>query len=198
MGSFFDLELQNKNIDAKIAAGLERLSSAFRVLLWEQAKEYGLSPIQIQILIFLKYHNQKLLNVSYLAKEMNVTKPTISDAVRVLEQKALIKKTTDSADTRSYSIQLTGSGKKTVEKTESYAISVQQLMSKIKSSNKELIWDTLSLLIYELNKSNVLTVQRTCFNCSFFKKGTTNQCTLLNMPLQAADIRIDCPEFADH
>ncbi|MBS1555037.1 MAG: winged helix-turn-helix transcriptional regulator [Bacteroidetes bacterium] len=197
MGSFFDLTLQNKNLDAKIAAGLERLSSAFRVLLWEQAKEYGLSPIQIQILIFLKYHNQKFLNVSYLAKEMNVTKPTVSDAVRVLEQKSLIKKTADSIDTRSYSIQLTAAGKRMVEKTESYASSVQQLISKIKLSNKELIWDALSSLIFELNRSNILTVQRTCFNCSFFKKGIPHQCSLLNIPLQASDIRLDCPEFAD-
>ena len=198
MSSFFDIEFQNKNIDAKIAAGLERLSNAFRVMLWEQAKEHALSPIQIQILIFLKYHDQKFLTVSYLAKEMNVTKPTISDAVKALDQKSLIKKSNDLQDTRSYSIQLTASGKKMVEKTESYGLPLQQLISNMKGSNKEVVWEMVSSLIHELNKSNIISVQRTCFNCSFYKGGAANRCTLLDLPLKPLDIRIDCPEFVQH
>jgi DNA-binding MarR family transcriptional regulator len=198
MSSFFDIEFQNKNIDAKIAAGLERLSNAFRVMLWEQAKEHALSPIQIQILIFLKYHDQKFLTVSYLAKEMNVTKPTISDAVKALDQKSLIKKSNDLQDTRSYSIQLTASGKKMVEKTESYGLPLQQLISNMKGSNKEVVWEMVSSLIHELNKSNIISVQRTCFNCSFYKGGAANRCTLLDLPLKPVDIRIDCTEFVQH
>jgi DNA-binding MarR family transcriptional regulator len=197
MASFFDVELQNKNIDAKISAGLERLSNAFRVMLWEQAKRQSISPIQIQILIFLKYHTQNLLTVSYLAKEMNVTKPTISDAIKVLEQKQYVKKILDSIDARSYSVALTPSGRKITEKTELFAQPLEQLISGISKSNKELIWETLSSLIYQLNKLEIISVQRTCFNCQYYKKSTSNYCTLLNMALAPADIRLDCPEFVE-
>lgn len=197
MASFFDVTLQNKNIDAKISAGLERLSNAFRVMLWEQAKQQSLSPIQIQILIFLKYHPQHLLTVSYLAKEMNVTKPTISDAVKVLEQKRYLKKNSDSIDARSCCITLTSAGKKITEKTERFAQPLEQLISEIAKSEKELIWETLSSLIYQLNKLEIITVQRTCFNCQFYNKSTSNYCTLLDMALAPADIRLDCPEFVE-
>ena len=84
MESIFNLENQNQNLDSKISAGIEKLSSVFRVLIWEQAKNLGLSPIQIQILIFLNYHSEHLATVSYLAKEFSLTKPTISDAIKIL------------------------------------------------------------------------------------------------------------------
>jgi hypothetical protein len=51
--SSFDLEHQNSKIESKIVASLERISEAFRVLLWNESKENSLSPIQIQILIFI-------------------------------------------------------------------------------------------------------------------------------------------------
>ena len=48
----------------KLLIGLERISQAFKVLLWNKAKEYGLSPIQIQILIFVAHHKSEYNNVS--------------------------------------------------------------------------------------------------------------------------------------
>ena len=116
--SVFNLDKQNSNLDNKIVAGLERLSQVFRILLWEKAKEYSLSPIQIQLMIFIRYHSQELSTISYLAQEFNFTKPTISDAIKVLELKKLIKKKSDNNDTRRYTIQLTAKGEKIVVETE--------------------------------------------------------------------------------
>lgn len=55
----FDLSHQNLTVDSKIVAALERISQAFRVLLWNESKELSLSPIQIQVLIFLLYHSDE-------------------------------------------------------------------------------------------------------------------------------------------
>ena len=38
--SAFDLEHQNLSIESKIVASLERVSQAFRVLLWNESKEF--------------------------------------------------------------------------------------------------------------------------------------------------------------
>ena len=89
-------------LQSKIITGLERLGEVFRVLLWQKAKVYGISPIQIQILLFVANHQTSLANVSYLAKEFNVTKPTISDAVRVLLKKDFLAKDLSPADSRRY------------------------------------------------------------------------------------------------
>ena len=65
-------------LESKILNGLERLSEVLKSLLWEKAKIHGISPIQIQILLFVSNHHLDICNVSYLAKEFNVTKATIS------------------------------------------------------------------------------------------------------------------------
>lgn len=194
--SVFNLDNQNANLDNKIVAGLERLSQVFRILLWEKAKEYSLSPIQIQLLIFIRHHSADKTTISYLAQEFNFTKPTISDAIKVLEQKQFIKKTTDSTDTRSYTIQLTAQGKKIVSETETFANPLADIITKSTSANKLVLWENITNLITQLNKLEVISIQRTCFNCKHYSiKGKKPFCNLLDQKLQTQDIRIDCNEF---
>jgi len=194
--SVFNLSNQNSSLDNKIVAGLERLSQVFRILLWGKAKEYSLSPIQIQLLIFIQHHSADKTTVSYLAQEFNFTKPTISDAIKVLEQKNLIKKNTDNKDTRSYTIQLTASGKKIVSETENFANPVTEIITKSNEADKLILWENISNLILLLNRQGIISVQRTCFNCGHYTVKNKNAfCTLLNQKLLTKDIRIDCEEF---
>nr|WP_298794377.1 helix-turn-helix domain-containing protein [uncultured Allomuricauda sp.] len=196
--SVFDPEQQQADLSSKIIAGLERISQAFKVLLWEKAKLLGLSPMQIQILIFVAYHKSEFNNVSFLAQEFNVTKPTISDAIRVLVKKELVIKDYSSADNRSYSILLSGEGKKIVADTEHFANPLAEQLEFINVSEKENLFKTLSKLIYQLNQIGVLTVQRTCFACKFYQKTTnTHFCNLLEKQLKHTDIRLDCVEFEE-
>ncbi len=110
--SSFNLNEQNQKIESRIVVALERISEAFRVLLWNESKENSLSPIQIQILIFIHFHTSEKCKVGYLADEFNMTKATISDSVKVLLLKELVAKETDPVDTRSFSLSLTNEGKK--------------------------------------------------------------------------------------
>jgi DNA-binding MarR family transcriptional regulator len=194
--SVFNLENQNESIDNKIVAGLERLSQVFRILLWEKAKEFGLSPIQIQLMIFIQHHSSDKTTISYLAQEFNFTKPTISDAIKVLEQKKLIKKLTDQNDTRSYTIQLSSAGKKIVAEAENFASPFTSIIAKSGETDKIILWQNISNLIVQLNKLGIISVQRTCFKCKHYAtKNKTHFCNLLNQKLDTQDIRIDCKEF---
>ncbi|TXH52839.1 MAG: MarR family transcriptional regulator [Bacteroidia bacterium] len=194
--SVFNLINQNSSLDNKIVAGLERLSQVFRILLWEKAKQYSLSPIQIQLLIFIQHHSVDKTTVSYLAQEFNFTKPTISDAIKVLEQKNLIRKNIDGKDTRSYTIQLTVSGKKIVSETENFANPITEIITKSNEADKLILWENISNLISLLNRQEIISVQRTCYNCSHFTTKNKNPfCSLLNQKLLTKDIRIDCEEF---
>ena len=194
--SIFNPTNQEKDISSKIVAGLERISEAFKVLLWEKAKQLGISPIQIQILIFITYHKQSSCNVSHLAKEFNITKATISDAIRVLEKKGMIIKDFSSSDGRSYSIQLSNSGKIAVSETENFANPLKEQLKGINSADLENLFGTLSKLIYQLNQQEILTVQRTCYGCKFHDNSENSDfCNLLNKKLLNSEIRLDCPEF---
>lgn len=194
--SIFNPAHQEEEISSKIIAGLERVSEAFKVLLWEKAKALRLSPIQIQILIFIAYHKSGLCNVSNLAKEFNVTKPTISDAIRVLNKKEIIIKEYSSTDSRSYSILLSEKGKEIVLETENFADPLKKQLEHINTDSLEKVFQTISKLIYQLNQVGILSVQRTCMSCKYYAK-TANEhfCNLLNKKLQNTEIRLDCPEY---
>lgn len=194
--SIFNPRQQQKDVSNKIVAGLERVSEAFKVLLWEKAKALGLSPIQIQLLIFIAYHKSELCNVSHLAKEFNITKPTVSDAVRMLEEKKLIVKDFSSTDSRSYTMGLSTAGKKIVAETEDFAHPLKTQLGHIEQKDLENLFGILSQLIFQLNRNGILSVQRTCYGCKFYSHTSRkDHCNLLNIELTQPDIRLDCPEF---
>lgn len=194
--SVFNLINQNSTLNFKIVAGLERLSQVFRILLWEKAKAYNLSPIQIQLLIFIRYHSADKTTVSYLAQEFNFTKPTISDAIKTLAEKDLINKVADSQDTRSYTIRLTAAGKKIVSATENFADPITEILASAKETDKMVLWENIANLITLLHKQEIISVQRTCYTCSHYtRKKDQPYCNLLLQKLLPADIRIDCEEF---
>lgn len=195
--SAFDLEHQNLSIDSKIVASLERVSQAFRVLLWNESKEFSLSPIQVQVLIFLLHHSQSKRKVSYLADEFNMTKATISDTVKTLEQKQLIHKEFEPHDNRSYTINLTEKGQEIAEKTSLFSDQIQIPIHKLDTTDKENLLLSLFEIIHHLNKSGVITIQRMCLTCQFYesnRNGANHFCGLLNTKLADSELRIDCPE----
>lgn len=193
--SSFSLNVQNQRIESRIVVALERISEAFRVLLWNESKEHSLSPIQIQILIFIYYHSVEKCKVGYLADEFNMTKATISDSVRVLMAKNLVTKETDLHDSRSYSLSLTVEGKTIAEKSSFFASSIQRPLENLSHEQKSVILDGLLKLIHDLNMAGIITIQRMCFTCSHYTSDNgTHYCTLLRSQLAASDIRVDCPE----
>ncbi len=196
--SDFDLGYQNQNIESKIVASLERISQAFRVLLWEQSKEFALTPIQVQVLIFLLHHSDEKRKVSYLAAEFNMTKATISDTIKTLELKGLITKEYEQHDTRSYIINLTKKGKDIAGKTSFFTKEIRSPIEKLHADEKEDLHVSLLNIIKYLNKAEVITIQRMCLSCRHYQvtdKGTKHFCNLLNQTLHSTNLRVDCPEF---
>lgn len=194
--SVFDPQAQLRHPDLKIVASLERLSEAFRVLLWEKAKNLAVSPIQIQILIFLHYQGEEKRKVTYLAREFNMSKATVSEAVKTLEQKGLLERRTEPHDTRSHTLHLTGNGRLIVEQTALFANPVLSALGRIPPEKREILLENLLLLIGQLQQTGIISIQRTCFLCRFYQKTEAGHfCKFLGTPLKSGDLRVDCPEF---
>lgn len=184
-------------LNLKIVAALERIAEVYKSLLWEKAKKNGISPIQIQIVLFIANHNSNLCNVSALAKEFNVTKPTISDAVKVLYNKQFLEKDFSQEDNRSHSLFLTALGKELVADIVNFSDPLSKEVGNIDFEAQRQLFSTLSQLIYRLNVTGILEVQRTCFGCYFYEKHNNEEhyCNLIQSKLKSEDIRIDCPEY---
>jgi DNA-binding MarR family transcriptional regulator len=192
--SAFDLDHQNKSLESKIVASLERVSQAFRVLLWNESKEFSLSPIQVQVLIFLLNHSSEKRKVSYLSAEFNMTKATISETIKSLENKQLIRKETEPDDTRSYIIHLTEAGEIVAKKTSFFAEQIQIPIDNLPSSEKENLLLSLLEIIHHLNQTGIITIQRMCSTCQFYNSSNGHFCELLNQKLADKELRIDCVE----
>lgn len=195
MSSSFDPKLQILHTESKIIVALERISEAFRVLLWQESKESALSPIQLQMLIFLIFHEKEKCKISYLAREFNMTKATVSDSVRMLLEKKLVEKIPDPSDARSFALQLTQEGEKRAQKATGFAGAVEQPLRALSRDTKALLLDSLLHIIQHLVKADVITVQRMCYNCAHFDRVAGEKyCQLLGSSLESDNIRIDCPE----
>lgn len=194
--STFNPEHQATNTASKVVAALERLSEAFRVLLWQEAKQHGISPIQVQILTYLLHYPDKLKTVTHLASHFNMTKATISDALKSIESKGFLKRKEDEKDNRSHTLLLTREGKNLARKVEDFANPMQASVQHMPADKQAGLLEQLLGLIHDLNRNLVITPQRMCFNCNFYeKKGKLHYCNLVNVFLKAGDLRVDCPEF---
>ncbi|THU37321.1 winged helix-turn-helix transcriptional regulator [Niastella caeni] len=195
--SAFNPERHITNVDYKIVAALEKISEVFRVLLWTEAKEHKLSPIQLQLLIFIKYHtSDKQRRIASMAREFNLTKATISDSIKVLEQKGLIKRTDDALDSRSFNFSLTDQGMKLTGMIENFTLPLDGAIATLTPQQKDQFLKLVLDLIYRLNQSGIISTQRMCYTC-FYYNGDRQQdhfCNLMQKPLAIDELRIECPE----
>ncbi|TVR77362.1 MAG: MarR family transcriptional regulator [Saprospirales bacterium] len=180
----------------KVVSGLERLSEVFRYLYWEKAKVYNLSPIQIQVLLFLRDRPEDFRTVSFLAREFSLTKATLSDSIRVLVSKGLVSKKGSEVDRRSFALELTESGSTMASNLLDFNSPLIEGVSDFSPLELEQFYERITDLIYSLNKSGIIQVQRMCFGCRHYeKKEGGHFCKLMQKPLHTEDIRLDCPEF---
>lgn len=187
--------MESNFVNQKITLGLERISKAFRVLLWEESKKYKISPIQIQILIFCSSHKKENLKVSFLATEFDLTKATISDSIKVLIKKELLIKKINPKDSRSFTVQLSTKGKEIVEKTSHFTNALNESIDSLSGVEKGLFLKQLMQLIYQLNQKNIISIQRMCLNCYHYKKeGNNHYCNLIEKELKNTELQIDCTE----
>ena len=101
-------------------------------------------------------------------------------------------------DTRSFTIQLTEKGKSLAVEVSLFANDVQLAFKDWDMERKSQFYSNILEVISKLQKSGLISIQRTCQNCRFLQKNKDGYfCKLLNMPLQAQDFRIDCPEFEE-
>lgn len=199
MKSVFNHKYQHNDLDAKLVLALERISHVFRVLLWEQTKKYNLSPIQNQILVYIFHQPEVDRNITTLAQKLNLTKPTISDAVQSLEKKKLISKNRDKEDYRYQYLKLTNKGIELAKKIESWADKFKSKILDISESKKIDMYDILLNLLLAFEKDGILSKHRICLSCRHLKQSpgknkTLYFCQLLNKPLAHSEMRIDCPE----
>lgn len=181
--------------EEKIFSALERIHTASRGALQQAVTGHGVSALQAQILHAL--HRQEGVGASWLATQLHVSKPTISDVLASLLEKNLVRKTPHKADARSRLFTLTARGHRTAAHIADYARPFLGTVGTLNNAQKQALWEALLHLLRTMESQGLIPHQRMCLTCGHFAKdlnGAKYYCTLMNVPLSAEALRIDCKE----
>lgn len=191
-------DLAAAGLDDKLGAALERVGHALRMRLSDEARARELSPIQAQLLLRLAHEPAPRRRVGVLAAELDVTPPTVSDALAALRRKGLIDAGVVEGDRRGRLLALSPDGVQVADELASWQRPVTEHLAGVAPARKA---DALALLVDlmgALQEAGVINVARTCPTCRFFRRdapgGDPHRCALLDSPLRLADLRVDCAE----
>jgi DNA-binding MarR family transcriptional regulator len=189
------------DVDAKLVAALERIGQALRVQMWDTAKRHRLSPTQLQVLLRLANDPAARRRIGSIAAELDVTHPTVSDAVAALRRRGLVARETPS---RRAPLALTKSGRELAETLVDWDVRTLRELGELSATEKQATLRLLLDLIARLQRAGAITVARMCVTCRFFQRdahrGTPRRhhCALVDMPLADGELRVDCAEHEPH
>jgi hypothetical protein len=116
--------------------------------------------------------------------------------VKALLRKNLVVTMTDATDTRSFTIALTDEGHRIARQASGFAGALEQSVTRLPETQKSEMYTGLLALIADLNRRQVITEQRMCFNCAYYMQDSgLGFCKLLDIFLTEKTLRVDCPEF---
>jgi DNA-binding MarR family transcriptional regulator len=185
------------DVDAKLVAALERVGQALRVQMWDKAKQHGLSPTQLQVLLRLARDPPARRRIGVLAGELDVTHPTVSDAVAVLRRKGLVDRDRGS---RTAALSLSARGRAMADELPDWDHRTRQQLADLPVGDKHATLRLLLDLVAGLQRSGAITVARMCVTCRFFRRDAhpdspqPHHCALVDAPMHAGDLRVDCAE----
>jgi len=157
-------------VDDTLVSLLERISHILRFFMWNTAKNEKLSPVQMQILIFISNNKSSNNRTSVIAREFDLTKATVSDAIGSLKDKELIKIVRDEEDKRSHILELTADGKNTVEKISHWSDGLREEIGRFPAGTKEQVMMFLMEMLKSMQGSGKIDTARMCITCGNFQK----------------------------
>ncbi len=183
-------------MEERIIFLLAKLCLAQKNILWEQGYKYSLSPTQIEILFAISSYT-KPITVSYLAREMAITKPTISDSVYALEKKGLIKKI-PMKDRRKVGLKITSKGKTIIKAIRRKNPLLNIIKERLNNQEKASLFPPLLKITSALKDNGYLQIVRSCPYCgNLIYKNKAYLCTISKKNLSPSEFRINCQYFKD-
>jgi DNA-binding MarR family transcriptional regulator len=173
---------------------IERLGNLVRADVRAVCNEYGMRPVQLEALGFLTQCNRYSDTPQAVAEYLGLTKGTVSQTLKVLEKKGLLRKYSDAGDKRLVHLKPTARGRRLVERAvPSEALTLG--IDKLSSSESQVAVESLRLLLRSVQQANELKTFAPCHTCRFNQKREGGHfCELTQESLAAQDIVLLCRE----
>src|SRR5580692_5226317 len=130
---------------------IRRLQQIALALFMDQAKDFGVTPVQYSALVAVENHPR--IDQTALCNIIAFDRSTIGDVVGRLERKKLIKRLDSSVDRRTKSLFITPAGRRLLRQIEPAVQSTQRLiLAPLKPGERSAFMQMLKHLVYLNNK----------------------------------------------
>lgn len=131
--------------DQAIVRDLSLLGQKIRFMQRRQAMDQGLAPLQLSIIHFLSDPEKAgPVYPASLAKALDISRPTLSEAIRVLVQKRLLLVVRGKPDGRRYELQLTERGREAAHIGRVYLRPLEQILAHMPVQQKRNLGQLIS------------------------------------------------------
>lgn len=173
---------------------IERLGNLVRADVRAVFHATGVRPVQLEALNYLTQCNRYSDTPQAVAEYLGLTKGTVSQTLKILDEKGLLRKRSDINDKRLVHLKPTAKGRRLVEQvvpSESLALGADKLAA----SERQAIVEALQVLLRSVQKANDLKTFAPCHTCRFNQKNEAGYlCKLTEEPLAEDDVALICRE----
>lgn len=188
-------------VDSKILTGLSRLSVALRSDYWGRSFKEDLNPTQLQVLTYMLSLDEAP-TVGELARQLGVTKATLSDTVKSLCEKNLARRVASQKDRRSANVHLTSAGRKLAARLGGWSGGLLAATRLLTKEEKDQLLLLVSKMVLGLQEAGRIAPARLCLGCVYFRSNKhpgsqkPHHCDFVDAPLGDGDLRLNCSDFS--
>jgi DNA-binding MarR family transcriptional regulator len=198
----FNPRVRSERMSGQIAIALYRIAQAIQLMLRRAGQAHGLSPAQVQALLFLAYARPGVRTIGGLAQRLQATMATASEVADALERKGLVAREPLPADRRTVTLRLTVAGRRRVAALERLLDDLEEAVEALSPSDQEVLHRALQQIVRRLAASGAIVVYEMCWGCAFFRPyahpenpAAPHHCAFMDAPLRDADTYTECPDF---
>lgn len=197
----FDPELRQRSRAARVAMALLRLSHAVKAISSDEVKGLGLTPMQAQALLWVRYTKPFLASVGRLAQALGVTHVTAIGVIDALEREGLLTREMSQTDRRVTLLRLTPAGEEAVQRLERFGHTLEEALAAMNERELATLEHGLGAVVWSLRAAGLLQVAEACRGCIYFRENVApgssepHRCDLIERFLSEHEARLACPDY---
>jgi DNA-binding MarR family transcriptional regulator len=173
---------------------LERIGNLLRMEARAFGLKYGLQPVQMEALKYLTQCNRYSDTPQAVGEYLGLTKGTVSQSLKALEQKGLLKKQPDKHAKRLIHLAPTPKGRNLTKKA-MQAKSLDPALANAPSVTATELAQTLRSVLRGIQQVNGRKAFGACHTCRFNEtRSQGSVCGLTHEPLSTQDVQLLCRE----
>jgi len=195
----FDSQHRKDNRSARISMALFRMSQGIKKMTQAESDALGLSPAQIQAILFAAHTRSDAATVGNFAKAIGASHVTAVKIINGLVNKELVKKVQKEEDRRVTLLELTSKGEEMSAKLQQWGESLEEALQSISDQSLSDLELGLGAIVSAMQMRGQLIVSEPCLGCVHFAPNRENSetphyCKLVQKYLSHEASLKECPE----